>query len=240
MSADRREFLQRLAATGVALTALPAALNAQSSDVSSMSSPLHDEFGEPQPPAQPPAAPQFDVTWTQKITGKYKVVFDVPAVEGGSGVWRAGMWADHYKDVLKAQPTDLSPVIVIRHEGIPLIMNNEFWDKYDIGKKFKVKDMNDKKAKRNPALATVEEDKIPPRLAGYALPKQIEHGVVVLGCNLAFGGMVSMIAKEEKLNMSDARQKALTMMVPGVILQPNGIFGVTLAQHSGCVFVSAT
>ena len=29
------------------------------------------------------------------------------------------------------------------------------------------------------------------------------------------------------------------MMLPGVILQPNGIFGVTLAQEYGCSFVAA-
>ena len=30
------------------------------------------------------------------------------------------------------------------------------------------------------------------------------------------------------------------MIVPGVIMQPNGIFGVTLAQQNGCVYVQAT
>lgn len=236
MPSDRREFLTRLAASGVALSALPAALSAaESPDATSAVAPYR-EWEE-----QPPAAPQFDTTWTDKLTGKYKTVFDVPAIEGGAGVWRAGMWMDHYKEVLKAQTADLSPVIVIRHAGIPLIMNHEFWEKYDIAKESKVRHpMTDKKTKRNPVLMNVEEDKLSPRLAGYALNKLIERGVVVLACNLAFGGMVATLAKKEKLNMADARKQAMAMMVPGVILQPNGIFGVALAQHHGCGFVAAT
>lgn len=236
MSSDRREFLTRLAASSVALSALPSALSAaESPDDESSWSALHEWN------VQPPAAPAFDTSWTAKLTGKYKTVFDTPTIAGGAGVWRAGMWADHCKEVLKTEPADVSSVIVIRHEGIPLIMNHEFWEKYDIAKSMKVRHpMTDKKTKRNPVLMTVEDDKLSPRLAAYSLTKQIERGVIVLGCNLAFGGMVATVAKEEKLNMADARKQALAMMVPGVILQPNGIFGVALAQHHGCGFVAAT
>jgi hypothetical protein len=240
MTSDRREFLQRLTLSGVALGSFPAALHAAEPEARSGNTHARSDW-QSEDTAQPPAAPAFDVSWTQKLTGKYKTVFDVPAIEGGSGVWRAGMWFDHYKDVLKAQPADLSAVIVIRHAGIPLLMNHEFWEKYDVAKENKVRHpMTDKKIKRNPVLMTAEEDQLSPRLAAYALHKQIERGAVVLGCNLAFGGMVAMVAKEEKLPQSEARAKALTMMVPGVILQPNGIFGVTLAQHNGCVFVAAS
>jgi hypothetical protein len=233
MASDRRDFLKGLTVAGVALSALPATLSANESPAASLQ---YNEWDD-----QPPAAPQFDTSWTEKLTGKYKTVFDVPAIEGGAGVWRAGMWVDHYKDVLKAQPSDLSPVVVIRHAGIPLIMNHEFWEKYDIAKASKVRHpMTDKKTTRNPILMTVEDDKLSARLAGYTLNKQIERGVVVLACNLAFGGMVATLAKKEKLNMAEARKQAMAMMVPGVILQPNGIFGVALAQHHGCGFVAAT
>ncbi|MEP6778379.1 MAG: hypothetical protein ABJC26_00710, partial [Gemmatimonadaceae bacterium] len=131
--------------------------------------------------------------------------------------------------------------IVIRHEGIPLIMNHEFWERYDIGKDNKVRDpMTDKKTKRNPVLMTAAEDKLPASFEAFTLPKLMERGVIVLGCNAAFGGMVSMVGKKEKLKFPEARERALTMVAPGVILQPNGIFGLTLAQQNGCVFISAS
>jgi hypothetical protein len=236
MSTDRREFLQRLTVGSVALGALPASLSAAES-----SSPSSSAFNEFAALTQPPAAPAFDTTWTQKLTGKYKAVFDVPAINGGSGVWRAGLWFNHYKDVLKAQPAELSPVVVIRHEAIPLIMNHEFWEAYDVAKESKVRHpMTDKKTRRNPVLMTAEEDQLPAMFANLTLNKQIERGVVVLACNMAFTGMVALVTKKDKLKGAEARAKAVSMIAPGVIMQPNGIFGVTLAQHNGCAFVAAS
>ena len=235
MSTGRRDFLKHLTVGGAALGALPSALSAAES---TPHSPAFEEWNED---AQQPAAAAFDSTWTKRLTGKYRAVFDSPEINSGSGVWRAGMWVDHYKDVLKAEPADLNPVIVIRHAAIPLIMNHEFWDRYDINKKLKVKHpITEKKTRRNPVLMTVADDQLPASLGRYALDKQIEHGAIVLACNIAFGGMISTVAKEEKLERPAARAKALTMMVPGVILQPKGIFGVTLAQQNGCAFVQAT
>jgi hypothetical protein len=241
MSTDRREFLQRLTLGSVALGSFPASLAAAEPDAVEPSRARSEWLALRAELEQQPAAPAFDTTWTAKLTGKYKTVFDVPEINGGGGVWRAGLWSTHCRDVLKAEPTDVSSVIVIRHAGIPLAMNHEFWDLYDVGKERKVTHpMTDKKTRRNPVLMNAEEDKMPPMLASIALDKQIERGVVVLGCNTAFGGMVSMVAKKDKLNMGDARKKALTMLVPGVVLQPNGIFGVALAQHHGCTFVAAS
>ena len=235
MSPDRREFLQRLTIGSVALGSLPASLSAAEPDTSSLA------FSEFVALDQQPAAPTFDTSWTQKLTGKYKTVFDVPSISGGSGVWRAGMWKYHYRDVLKAEPADMCSVLVIRHEAIPLIMNHEFWDAYDVAKASKVRHpMTDKKTRRNPVLMTAEDDQLPATFVGYTLPKQMERGAIVLGCNLAFAGMVSMVAKQDNLKNPEARAKALSMVVPGVILQPNGIFGVTLAQHNGCAFVTAS
>ncbi len=234
---NRRRFLQHLTVGGLSAVSVPSLLNAAEPRDKRFVSFTFDDWEMRE---QPPAPTPFDTTWTAKLTGKYRAVFDTPSINGGSGVWRAGSWVNHYKSVVKADIADINPVIVIRHAGIPLIMNNEFWERYDIAKENKVRDFNDNKTKRNPVLATVEEDKLPESFAAMALHKQIERGVIVLGCNAAFGGMVSLVAKKEKLTFGEARTQALTMVVPGVILQPNGIFGVTMAQHNGCAYVAAS
>jgi hypothetical protein len=186
--------------------------------------------------AQPPAT-AFDATWADKLTAKYRAVFDVPEIGEGVGVWRAGLWLNHYQDVLKATPADLNSVIVIRHAGIPLLMNHDFWETYGVGKSLPRALQGMQKARKNPVLGTEGDTS---RFAALTLPKQMERGVIVLGCNMAFGQMVSLVAKADKLPAPEARKKALSMMIPGVILQPNGIFGVTLAQHHGCAYVMAT
>lgn len=236
MSTDRRDFLQQLTISGLALGALPAVAHADARATSQSTVYTDWTMDESQPPA-----PAFDTSWTAKLTGKYKTVFDVPEINGGGGVWRAGLWSNHTRDVLKAEPGEVTSVVVIRHAAIPLAMTHEFWDAYDVAKENKVTHpMSDKKTRRNPVLMTAEDDALPANLAAITLQKQIEKGTVVLACNTAFGGMVGLVARKDKLQFGEARTKALSMLVPGVILQPNGIFGVALAQHHGCGFVAAS
>lgn len=238
MSSPRRQFLRHLALSGVALSALPAQSDALPSRTAL---PTDDsawsECSEPDAfTGQPPAA-TFDTTWADKLTAKYRAVFDVPEIGDGVGVWRAGLWLNHYQEVLKATPADLNSVIVIRHAGIPLLMNHDFWETYGVGKSLPRALQGMQKARKNPVLGTEGDTS---RFAALTLPKQMARGVIVLGCNMAFAQMVSLVAKADKLPMPEARTKALAMMIPGVILQPNGIFGVTLAQHHGCAYVMAT
>jgi hypothetical protein len=245
-SDDRRRFLSRLAAGGLAAGSLPSLLHAleptraETAHASNLNvSELREQMRELD--EQPSMQPQFDVSWAQRVTGKYKTVFDVPEINGGSGVWRAGLSRNHYRDLMGATPADLSPVIVIRHAAIPLIMSHEFWDTYDIAKSRKVMHpMTDKETRRNPVLMTAEDDALPASYASMTLDKQMEQGTIVLGCNAAFGQLVSMVRRKEQLESAAARERAISMMLPGVILQPNGIFGVSLAQDVGCSFVAAS
>lgn len=233
MPATRRNFLQHLAISGAAASILPGTL--QASAIAEAPSKFN-ELHAPEPQAQ-----TWDTTWPARLTGKYRTVFDVPALEGGTGVWRAGLWRNHYRDFMNAAPTDINPVVVIRHEAIPFIMTNEFWEAYDVAKSRDIRHpMTDKKTRRNPVLMTTEIDKLPPTYANMTLDKQMAQGTIVLGCNMAFFAMTSLVAKKDKLSNSEARAKALSMMVPGVILQPNGIFPLTLAQENGCAFVAAS
>ncbi len=240
MSADRRRFLQHLTLGGVALGTTPSLLGAsgpaRADDHDTGSAPVED-FLE----AAQPAQPQFDTSWTQKLTGKYKAVFDVPELTGGSGVFRAALWRNHYRDLLQATPADLSPVLVIRHNAMPFIMSHEFWERYDVAKVHKLRHpLTDKPTRRNIVNMTAEEDALPAAFASYSLDRQIAAGTIVLGCNMAFSAMTAMVRKKDKLEAGPAREKALSMMLPGVILQPNGIFGVTMAQQHGCAFVAAS
>jgi hypothetical protein len=57
---------------------------------------------------------------------------------------------------------------------------------------------------------------------------------------MAFSAMIALVRQKDKLQGAAARERALSMVVPGVTLQPNGIFAVTLAQESGCAYVAAS
>lgn len=187
----------------------------------------------------PLAQGQFDFSWTDRVTGKYKAVFDSPEANDGAALFRAVAWCDMYKDAYGTARTDMSPVVVFRHAAMPMIMKNEFWEAYEVGKSRKWKDEQGKKwAMKNPLSTGGAE--LPAAQAKYKIEPFLASGGIVLGCNWAFAQMASMVREKDKLNAAEARQKALSLMVPGVILQPNGIFAALRAQEAGCHYVLAS
>jgi hypothetical protein len=86
------------------------------------------------PAAAGGAQEDWNTRWPARITGKHKALFDATEVESGYGVWRASAWAGQYRQVMKAAITDISPVIVLRHNAIILAMQHSFWARYGIGK----------------------------------------------------------------------------------------------------------
>jgi hypothetical protein len=115
-------------------------------------------------------------------------------------------------------------------------MNNDFWTTYEVGKKAKIKNENGKTQKLNPIMP--EPDAKGPG-SPYTLDKLMAAGAIVLGCNMAFRSAVSLVEKQDKLKPAEARTKALTYLIPGVILQPSGIFANVMAEEAGCHFVQA-
>lgn len=234
MSSDRRTFLKSAGLSAAALAAAAPALHAAEP------SPLAANAVSAEIDAWEQAQQEtWDVSWTKKVTGKHKAMFDVPEIRDGVGIFRAGIWGQQYTDVLKLAPGDLSTVIVIRHAAIPLAMTSEFWATYGLGKELKIKDDKGKKwTMVNPMLSTPSTNLKSPTSA-FLLDRQLANGAIALGCNLAFRQMVSLVAAKDKLSPAEARTKAKSFLVPGVIMQPSGIFANVMAAEAGCAFVNA-
>ena len=220
MTVSRRGFLGAAAVNAAAFATLP-------SDLLASAGPAY-------------TSDEWNVAWPGKLTGKHKSVFDNSEVESGYGVWRAAAWARQHMEVLKAAMTDVTPSIVLRHNAIILAMQQSFWDKYNIGAAKKVTHpLTAEATDRNPALLG-EKDGIPAPFNQAGLLPQMAHGVVVLACNLALQDCVDLIQREDKVSPAEARKRAIAFMVPGVILQPSGVFAVTLAQEAGASYVKAS
>jgi hypothetical protein len=52
--------------------------------------------------------------------------------------------------------------------------------------------------------------------------------------------MIDVIVKADKISDAEARTRAIGYLVPGVILQPSGVFAVTRAQEAGASYVKAS
>ena len=226
MSQTRREFIEQ-ATAGAVLAGVP------------FSTDVVRAFSAP--PTASLAAEEFDLSWTKRVTGKYRAVMDVPEIDSAYGVWRGSFWANDYANMLKATPKDCSSVIVLRHNGIALAMQQPFWDTYGLSKKSPVKHpITEQETDRNPALLSSSRNEIPAMFDDLALDKFIARGGIALACNLAFADMVDLVSKKDGGTPDAARKTALAALVPGVILQPSGVFAALHAQDVGCKYLRAS
>lgn len=225
MDATRRDFLGKVTASAAAFGAMPLALALTSCSAEGSNQPAGD----------------FDLTWPGKLTGKHKAVFDMAEAESGYGLWRGNAWAGQVQQYMSVPATDVSLATILRHGAIVLAMDQAFWDKYGVGKlKSITHPMTQQPTDKNPVLMGVAEG-VPAPFDAAALPKQQERGVVFLACNLAFNlDIVPIVVAADKVSEADARKTALTHVLPGVLLQPSGVFAATRAQEAGCTYVKAS
>ncbi len=194
----------------------------------------------PEPNEHPaPVSETWDMSWTTRISGKYKAVFDSPEMSDGAALFRAVAWCDQYKEVYGAERSDMSPVVVFRHSAIDLVMNDDYWRRFNIGKEAKVRDSNGKKwAMANPvSTRTAGTDASATK---YKLETFLASGGIVLACGWAFRFASAHYRKADKLDAAAALAAAKVDLIPGVILQPNGIFAALRAQEAGCAYVMAS
>jgi hypothetical protein len=216
----RRTFIDRLATGSLALggLALAGSIAPDIAHAAEAVRPTSEQGG-------------WDTTWTDKLTGRVRTVFDVPEIESAYGVWRASIWARQYEAVLGVPANQLSTVLVLRHNAIVLAMTQEFWDKYGIAEHAKATHpLTGAPATKNPALLGAA-DGVGDPYAQFSLTSYLARGGVAVACDLALNDMVDVVAAKDGVAKEIARPRAIAGMVPGVVLQPSGVFAVLRAQE---------
>jgi hypothetical protein len=229
MSSNRREFIEKLGATAM-LGAIPWA-----------GMPWSTAAGIPAP-APSGAAEEFDLTWVNRLKGKkHKAVMDCAEVESGYGLWRANFVGAQYQEFMGAKPADIGTVLVLRHNALVLGFKQDLWDSVGIAKDHSVTHpLTLQSSDRNPALLSSTRNEIPANFDAFALPNFIQRGGIVLACNAALGFFAAGMAQKLGITADEARKRAIAAFVPGVILQPSGVFACVRAQEEGCQYVRAS
>jgi hypothetical protein len=237
----RRDFLTQLAAAGLAtagLSTVGCAAGAQGLAAGAA-------------PTAAGGAPAFDDTWTARVRdARHKAVFDAPEVQDGLGLWQAWLFRRGYKEALgDAEARAAVPVVVIRHAATLLAIDDALWAKYKLGESRKINDPVLKKpAERNPFARPLPDAPKPEgnfalMLGGEPEPSVeglVKGGAVVLACNLALNNLIGGIARRSSQPEAQVRAEVLANLVPGVILQPSGVYAVLRAQEVGCVYMRST
>lgn len=213
----RRGFLGRLVATAAAGVAglTPLRLEAQ---------PRHDLSAG--------ADPSFE-SWLNRITGKHKIVFDAPEVNGGFPVIWPRVWLNGNNDSYGTKDADNSAVIVLRHEGIPIAMKDELWAKYKLGEFFNIKDGD------APATKNIFAKVMPLPLPGTGLEALVASGVQAGCCNVALTVYSAMVAQKMGMDAAAVKAEWVAGLLPGVQVVPSGVLAVARTQEKGCVYCFA-
>jgi hypothetical protein len=153
-------------------------------------------------------------------------------------LYQASAYISGIREALGVGDNDVQVVVVLRHAAIPLAFNDAMWAKYKIGEVRKIKD-GETWATRNPFLNSKRADAHPNRPAG-TLSWLASHGHIFLGCDIATQGLASTFARAAGTEQRAVYEELRANLVPGVTLQPNGIYAVHRAQEAGCTYFKSS
>ncbi len=178
----------------------------------------------------------FD-SWLGKIKGKHKQVFDVPNPNGGM----VFAWSRVFLMTNASTGTaekDVSAVIILRHEAIPLGMKNQSWEKYKFGEVFKIDDGATKAPSVRNGFYMPKEGELP--LPGMAIEDLQKSGVLIGICDMAMT-FYSKKVFAAKMNMdADVIKKEwIDSLIPGIQIVPSGVLAINRTQEHGCSYCFA-
>ena len=228
----RRDFLARVATT----TAVVIASSALTTPLAAASVSREDDVPRGH------LNPDFDDTWTQRVRdAKHRAVFDSPDIGDGLALEHALVFMENYHEMLGTSDAETVPVVVMRHGGTVMALNDALWAKYELGKDAKLGDLvTGKYAIRNPFFKVDAGDKRTELSPGASLSSLAARGAILLACNRALMHFAVTAAKKRKLDVEQTRAEFRAALLPGVILQPSGIYAVTRAQEAGCTLLKST
>lgn len=182
----------------------------------------------------------WDMSWAERVTGRYKMAFDAHQVSEGVCLHQARVFLSGYATVYNLTDRDLSAVLVIRDAAVPMVLADPLWEDSDWGEKEKLKDpATGETAKRNPFINIPAGARHAVTWPDGALDTLMQRGVIVLACDLALRNFAGQIATRRKIPRPDALQLVSDHLLPGVYRMPSGIFATSHAQQLGCGVLNA-
>jgi intracellular sulfur oxidation DsrE/DsrF family protein len=171
--------------------------------------------------------------WLNKINGKHRQVYDATAENGGMPF----AWARIFLMTSGMPETDISTVVILRHEAIPLAFDHSLWEKYKLGEFFKITD----KATKAPSVRNPYYHPKPGELMldSFAMDELMKSGVMFGACNMAIKVYSGMLAKKMNVDADVVMKEWLAGVLPGIQVVPSGVVAVNRTQEHGCTYCYA-
>ena len=172
-------------------------------------------------------------TWLNRITGKHKMVFDAPEVNGGMPVIWPRVWLNGNNENYGTKDTDNTAIVILRHSSIPLGMKDDVWAKYKLGEAFSIKDGE------APATKNIFAKVMPLPLPGTGVEALLASGVMFGVCNVALTVYSAMVAQTMGLDAAAVKADWVAALLPGMQVVPSGVLAVARTQEKGCAYCFA-
>ncbi len=223
LTTPRRGFLGRLAAGAAAL------------GLGGLVAPA-EAAAERRVAPRTPANPEFEA-WLNKMTGKHKMLYDMPEPNSGFGFAWARIFLNTTNETYGTTDAENTVVVVLRHNAIPFGMKSDMWPKYKLGEAFKINDAaTNAAAARNP-FAYVKPGDLP--FPGMAVDELVAKGVLFGICNMALTFYSAQMAKKTAMQAETIKKDWVANLLPGVQVVPSGVIAINRAQEKGCAYCFA-
>jgi intracellular sulfur oxidation DsrE/DsrF family protein len=174
--------------------------------------------------------------WFAQLKGKHKILLDVPAHKGGSFLTFARNFLETNNET-GTSDEDLNVLVILRHFGIALGLNDSMWEKYKIGDYVKLNDAETKEPSlRNVFWKPKSSDAWPGNKSISSLQKR---GIIICVCDKSVEGFAEDFSHTTKFKKSEIISDLYANMIPDVKIVPSGVWALGRAQEQGCGYCFA-
>lgn len=169
--------------------------------------------------------------WFGKLAAKHKTIFDAPEPNEGM----PAIWPRVYINTTQATypGESVSAMVILRHGGLGLALQDAIWAKYPISETFNVKP-GGKTVTANP-YGTITG--LP--IAGLGIAELLKSGVLVGACDVALTVYSSGVAGKMGMKAEDVKKEWIAGLFPGIVVVPSGVFAAARAQEFGANYIFA-
>ena len=179
--------------------------------------------------------------WFDKITGKHRVVYDVPHPhEVFPFAWPKVFLLTN--QATGTAPKECSVVVVLRHDAICYAFENRLWEKYNFGEHFNANiPMTKDIAKTNPFWKPAEGTfKFPGiGVVKIGINELQEEGVMFAVCAAAINVNTAIVAQKMSMQHEEVKKDWMSGLLPGMQVVPSGVWALGRAQEHKCAYIFA-
>ena len=180
-----------------------------------------------------PVSDTWDLSWLDQLKGRHKQVFAVGNLNDHRPLHVVVNYLDAHREVFGLAYPDINTVVGIAHQGFPINIQDALWVKYELGRRWELKDpATGEWARRNIYFDAMPA---PPGKVVGVKPLQA-RGTIFWQCNNALNMIVRELAADLGQPAEPLRAELIAGFNPGVRLVPAHTMALGLAQEHGCTY----